>query len=1427
MSLVSEHAEWLSLLDISGPFLTLPVLVEKLPNGLDILPKDVHPTLKLCLQELNKRKNNDKAFKEFSNFVLKDLLGFTDDNLINGLKLGYYFWDKRTNSQVKADYALVPPAELNFDLDAEPVNQKKHEPKKACMLIMLAPHQDLAPKRPDQPAQAARQMEDLLRKHGVALGLIISETHCVFVSTATNRTTTFVTWYVQLWLEERITLQAFVTLLSKRRFSSLPSDQTLQELMLLSADRQQAVTDSLGMQVRSALSEFISAIDRLEDENTRNVLKDISPAKIYEAGLVVMMRLVFLLSAEERGLLRLGDPLWDKCYAASRLCEELRNLADRQGEEVLLYRRDAWFRLLALFRAVYAGVTHQDMLLKAYGGSLFDPDSYPFLEGRATGSTWRDVPAKPLNIDDRVILHMLEAVQFLSDKRKTGVTEAVRLSFRSLDVEQIGHVYEGLLDRTCERAQEVLLGIQGGNKNHEPFIPLSKLQQLRLDGEDLLIKYISNQTGNTQTSIKQALYDQKGRGRKKQNLDPQEERLKQAEAERLNYLLLDACRGDQDLVESVKPFVHILRRDSFGRPIVVPKGSIFVTAGTQRRDTGTHYTPRRITEQVVAATLKPHVYHGVNEGKPEDQWLLKSPDEILSLRVCDMTMGSGAFLVATCRYLAERLTEAWQEAGTKNLPTDKDERLVLAKRMVADKCLYGVDNNPMAVEMSKLSLWLTTMQKDKPFSFLDHSLRFGDAIMGVTNFAQLCYGNFEGEKQVQLQFASDEFKKEIAKALNARNNLGKIFSDSPIHIFEKSACFDKAQSAIENLRRIADALIIGYVENNGLLSQSKMPELIQEITNLKDDPQKFDAWLKEKTDRIIFGSDEIKDRSESDFNPAFTKPFHWLLEFPEIFDTDDNPGFDVIVGNPPFKGANNMRADLGGMYREYIVNIIGHKVRGLADLSVYFFLRANDLVRNNGDFGLIATNTIAQGESRKVGLAQLLDQNCIIRTAWPDVPWEGNAAVCTSQIILRKQISQNIQYKGEINLDNRQVEHISSFLKNDVESWEIQKLKVNNNLSFIGTFLLGDGFLISKEQADTWIKIDQRNKDILFPYLCGDDVANHPRQIPSRYVINFFDWDEEKAKTYTKPYLHLEEYIKPFRQRTDENGNFISEGNLSKIWWIFKRNTLNLYHQIGRGDNFDKHPKNWKPFPPLKRVLVVPRHSKYGGMIFVPNTYVMNEALCIFSSDQAAFFGIIQSSIHQVWAWKMCSTMGASTLRYTPSSCFETFPRPTTNLDPIEECAENLHELRALTMEIENIGLTVLYNKMHDPEIQTEYIVKVRSAHEELDKLVAKAYGWDDLDMSHDFRKVAYLPDSDNIRHTISEEVRLEIIKRLTQLNKIYYENEQNNKNKKEKCKKISDNNDSGSNDTNNGDNEKSVTKKHVQQNLIPKKKKVQKSLLS
>lgn len=1376
----AEHNEWLSLLDVSGPFLTLPVLLQYLPAGLDKLEgpdKDKPRALRTALAARDAAKDPQEACRQYVRSVLTDVLDYDASLLLEAASQqeAPHLSLPEMGEELRPDFVLMPPKRhtstpLLLDLE-EPAQENEDPPAAPVLLVSLAPGCRL-----DAPIQGgrcawspARRMAELCRASGTPLGLVSNGHQFMLVHARQNCTTTFVTWEADLWLEERITLRSFVTLLRRKRFFGVPEEETLPRLMEKSAEAQQAVTERLGEQVRSALTEFLRALDRLDRQSGGKSLLGGIPAKeLYVAALTVMMRLVFLLSAEERGLLRLGEAAYDQAYAASTLCGALREEADRQGEEVLEYRHDAWVRLLSLFRAVYGGVRHEHLRLPAYGGSLFDPDAYPFLEGRAADTTWRETAANPLPVDNRVILHMLESLQFLRDKRTTGRDEAVRLSFRGLDVEQIGHVYEGLLDRTARRAKGVLLGLTGKG---EPFLPLVKAEVWLVQGEDRFLEHLAEVTGATQASLRRQLSGTATRGRGRRAGQPTEADQRD-EAARAEARLRVACDGDEALMARVRPFARLLRQDSFGLPLVVPDGGLYVTAGSQRRDTGTHYTPRHLTELLVSATLEPHVYDGPSQGLPREEWKLHSPDKLLSLKVCDMTMGSGAFLVQTCRYLADRLLEAWANADEEALqpfaplPEDAEERLALARRLVADRCLYGVDNNPLAVEMAKLSLWLTTLQKERPFTFLDHALRCGDALMGLTDMRQLEEFTLHPDATSTLVFGSTDMRASVQAAQKARDILESIPSDTPLNVERKAALLEQSTAATRKLRQRADALIMATVQGAGALSEERRYEYVDKLLSqiFSERPDELDAWLEGQRQALIQGSGKALPQNEEDNNPGFTRPFHWVLEYPEIFDRE-NPGFDALVGNPPFLGSQRMREALGNFYREYLVEVLGHGVRGQADIVAYFFLRAAGLVRRGGDFGLVATNTVAQGATREAGLLLLERAHDRIRASWPDTPWEGSATVCTSQVVVRHDAGE-VPYAGDVVLSDVKVESISSFLKAGGEEWEAKPLTENKGIGFQGTIILGDGFLTTEGRARQWIAEDARNAEVLFPYLIGDDLTSSPTQAPSRWVINFYDWGNAAAQKYQKPFAQVEEKVKPFRATNPRRPR-------REKWWQYAEKATGLYHALGRGDAFIKHPGTWKSFPPLERVLAISMVSKHGAFAFVPNTSIFAMMLVVFASADAALFGLLQSTIHHVWARKMCSTL-ETRLRYTPSSAFDAFPRPlAVSLGDVRDSAEDLHTARAEIMQRENIGLTTLYNHLHDSGSRLADVEGLRARHEELDRLVADAYGWTDLDMTHDFRQVDYLPANDNTRHTIAEPVRLEVLRRLSALNRQRWQVEQ------------------------------------------------------
>ena len=917
MSAARHHAEWLSLVEVSGPFVSLPALLRVFPQGLEAHDPDLAKRLRLRYEEWEDSKADGgiitPAHRGWIRWVLNDVLGFSSETLAEAQAIPQTLKAHipEHGETLRPDLAVLEP-----DGSLRP-----------RLLIQLLPRQqDLEKPLPrlHWKASPATRMMELLHATGCPLGLTTNGERWMLVYAKPGESTGFASWYASLWLEEPITLRAFRSLLSAYRFFSAPPTDTLEALFAESAENQQEVTEQLDEQVRRAVELLVQALDRADQDRGRTLLARLSETELYEAALTVMMRLVFLLSAEERALLPVEDPLYSQHYAVSTLQAQLRESADQLGEEVLERRFDAWCRILAVFRAVHAGIQHDRLQLPAYGGRLFDPDRFPFLEGRPRGTCWRETPADPLPVNNRTLLHMLEALQFLEVKAPGGAVEKRRLSFRALDIEQIGHVYEGLLDHTARRAAEIVLGL-AGTREKEPEIPLSEIERQAARGAPEFIQWLREQTGRSESALQRAL---------EQVLDP-----------RLEERFRTACGNDEALWQRLKPFAGLVRQDSFGYPLVIPPGSVYVTAGTDRRTTGTQYTPRGLTESIVRHALEPLVYEGPVEGKPREQWVLRSAGELLNLKICDVAVGSGAFLVQACRYLSELLVEAWEKAeaerpgvpaitpegepsrglpGELLIPKEPGERLIYARRLIAQRCLYGVDKNPLAVEMAKLSLWLLTLDKNKPFTFLDHAIKCGDSLLGVAQRWQIEAFDFvpQQAKEKQLSFWRNASKVLFQQALDRRRRLEAIQASTAADIERQEKLLEEAESATGLVRLMCDLLTGAAIATaNGRPPQPgdafgrKRVELWRCLMEHYRYDGDVGSW-RQALEHMKAEADQLLNKGNPTGAPP-RRPFHWPIEFPEVF--VDGDGFDAVLSNPPFMDGQKITGALGTSYRDYLV----------------------------------------------------------------------------------------------------------------------------------------------------------------------------------------------------------------------------------------------------------------------------------------------------------------------------------------------------------------------------------------------------------------------------------------------------------------------------------------------------------------------------
>ncbi|MFJ2302180.1 Eco57I restriction-modification methylase domain-containing protein [Streptomyces sp. NPDC087787] len=1363
-----QHQEWLDLTEVSGPFLTMPVLLRTWPQ-LDTLEKDERARLRA--RHADWQTDTTAGRDEWVAYILTRLLGWNDALTLRVGETEHHGLDRLTlrvpehNAEVRPDFALVDPG---TDLAAEPSTEAAA--KRVRLLGMTVPAGTAPTARTggggDWAAAPADRLARLLRHHGVPLGLVTDGRWWCLVWAPLGGVTTTAVFDAIGWNEaaERNVVRAFVSLLRRRRFFEYDEPETLVGLLKASLAAGEDVTEALGVQVRQAVELLVDAIGRADVRAVENGAAGlhadgVSAGEVYRASVAVMMRVVFLLFAEERGLLPADNEVYARSYSARFLRDELKARADEEGETSLEHTTSAWHRLIALFHAVYGGVDHpgSGFRLPAYDGSIFDPDKYPWLE--------RTTPLLP--IDDRTVLHMLQAVQEVRVGK--GKDREVRtLSFRALDVEQIGYVYEGLLSYDGRRATEHMVGLIGP-EGLEHEVPLRELESL------------AAKAGGSLKTLAKSIHEKWKDPKPPATAGQLEKKLAPlstedtAEARRR----LNAVTKDPALTERLLPFVGILRDDLRGLPTVIPNGTLYVAESSLRKNTGTHYTPRFLAEEVVLHALEPLVYEpGPLQTADTGEWRLKSADQILDLKVADIAMGSAAFLVAACRYLGDRLIEAWENEGRTDAmvyragraveavtaaDAEQDPVVVEARRQIIEHCLYGVDINPMAVEMAKLSLWLVSMDPERPFTFLDDRLVAGDSLLGVHSMDQI-----QGVHMKPLQQAdilAEQARELVDQLTRERLAITAIKGVDLPALQKKRERLEEVNRHSRRLRLVGD-LIAGaalatcasgrvswYEEDGGERVRDLFPQAAWIVQRIMEDGVEDDS-------EAVGGARARVEEwlgAELPEGALERRPVHWPLVFPEVFSL--RGGFDAIVGNPPFLGGQKLTGAMGEAYREYMVDYLASGKRGSADLVAYFELRVHQLLNAGGQTGLIATNTLAQGDSREVGLDKLGSAGITIRRAIKSKPWPSNSAVLeycavwTSKVPVADCATYVL---GDAVVPNG----ISTSLNPATReaSWG-ESLKGNGGVSFIGSYVLGMGFTLAESEAREWIAEDRRYADILFPYLNGQDVNQHPGHGTDRWIIDFQARSLEDAKCYERAMTKVIREVKPEREKSKDKSR-------REIWWRFTRPA----------------PEMRKAIEPLGRCMVITRHTHVVMPAMVATGQVFSDATVVIASDDTALLAVLSSAPHYWWALDRASTMKGD-LRYTPTDVFETLVRPSLT-DRLRAAGTRLDSYRRDLMFSRNMGLTATYNLIHSPDCQDEEIIELRRIHEEIDKATVEAYSWHDLldgsgqtppaDPTHETFPLdhGFHETEQGTRYTIGLLARTEIIDRLRQLNHQAYADE-------------------------------------------------------
>jgi hypothetical protein len=1187
-----------------------------------------------------------------------------------------------TVSIPELDATLSPTAALR-----SPPSTKSDTPKYQLLIEELAPDTDFDARylasRLWETTPSAR-FERLLTETGVALGVLSNAKQLRLFYAPRGETAGHLTFHAKdmTGTAGRLIVGGLHELLKAFRLTNAPSKALLPALCETSRKYQSTVSAALAEQVLEALYELVrgfqSAHDATHGELLRPHLEGDDDARqgIYRGLLRTLMRSVFLLFAEDRDLLPAGE-LYHRNYSLHGLFDRLRE-DDGRYHDTMDSRYGAWSQLLALFRLIYRGSPHPSLSLPARHGYLFDPDAFPFLEGRTLAS-----PKPPL-VSDGCVYRVLEKLLLLKGER---------LSYRTLDVEQIGSVYETMMGFKMTVAAGASIAIKPKKKGGAPVgLDLDKVLAEKPTERAKLIEAEAD-TGPIKTHTK---------------------------------ALKDADTHDAVVAALDSRVAHA------ATPRIVPKGALLLQPSDERRRSGSHYTPRSLTQPIVAKTLEPIFARLGPDARP---------DQILDLKICDPAMGSGAFLVEVCRQVGKRLEDAWTRHGAAPRVTAQDDLVTLARRMVAQRCVYGVDRNDMAVDLAKLSLWLATLAKDHPFTFLDHALRHGDSLVGL-DLAQLEAFHWDASKP--KTFVSVEIAGKLQDAIRIREEIRRA-DDSLFREEQLKKLLEQSEQATAAMKIAGDLVIAAFFGEE----KDKDREALR-LTHAAI----AQAALKA-------GEPEVTARAARTARAAIARndliPFHWGIAFPEVF-LRSNGGFDAFVGNPPFAGKNTLANSNCAAYPSWL-QALHTESHGNADLVAHFFRRAFNLLRAQGAFGLIATNTIAQGDTRGSGLRWICTHGGEIFAATRRLRWPGEAAVVVSVVHVFRG-----KWAGLRELDRRSVDTITAFLFHAGGHDDPSQLAANGGKSFVGSYVLGMGFTFddtdkkgvasSIAEMHRLIAADPCNTEVIFPYIGGEEINTSPTHAHHRYVINFGERSEAECRAQWPALMQIvEAKVKPERALLTKNA---IGRKRAKYWWHYGSTAKKLYAAIAG----------------LDRVLVISRVGQHAAMAFVPADMVVSDSMIAFATADSIAFTTLQSRPHETWARFFASSM-KDDLRYTPSTCFETFPFPPDfeSNPALEHTGRAYYDFRAALMVKNDEGLTKTYNRFHDPENHEPDIVRLRELHAAMDRAVLDAYGWTDIPTACDFFPDYVEEDDDgnevpkSIRYRWPDEVRDEVLARLLALN--------------------------------------------------------------
>ena len=598
--------------------------------------------------------------------------------------------------------------------------------------------------------------------------------------------------------------------------------------------------------------------------------------------------------------------------------------------------------------------------------------------------------------------------------------------------------------------------------------------------------------------------------------------------------------ADQDLVivsnrgrETVEP------KSSPNQEIAYPEGEVYLlTDNDERKATGSYYTPDYIVRYIVQNTLGP-----LCEGK--------TVDKILSLKILDPATGSGHFLIGVVDYLAEELVTHPDAAFMTETASDETE-LAYWRRRVVESCVYGVDLNPMAVELAKLSLWLHTVAKGEPLSFLDHHIRCGNSLIGakIENLSNLPPPPGQKKSRRKTRESQTEefvmafpFTDRVATAIGHYLLIEETESRTADQIHAKEHQLDIAQQMLRFHKGVANLWTSVYFENN--VSRTAYHRALNALRS-RDSDALEDLLSYRRAQEVA---------KEKRF-------FHWEIEFPEVFRDKygrekDNPGFDAVVGNPPY-----IRQEELGDRKPFLETYQTYS--SFADLYVYFIEQAHELVRKHGRFGMITSNKFMRANYGR-GLRLYLLTNTALNEIvdFGELPVFEDAAAMTAILLAQRESvdAQAFRFTQMQTLDfdslEAEINRIGKQLNQEAlgENWtlvpadEIRILnKIRENSTTLTRYCEGEirrgvttgfneAFIIDAETRNYLIDEDPRSAEIIKPCVAGDDIRKYEIQFRERYLI--WTYIGVPITQYPAVFNHLQQF----------EGKLVKRKDQGEHWW--------------------------------------------------------------------------------------------------------------------------------------------------------------------------------------------------------------------------------------------------------------------------------------